>query len=483
MNLVELLIMLAFIAAAGAAGFYASRFKPSLTDDISEWSIGGRRFGAFVIWFLIGGDIYTAYTLIAVPGLAYGEGVLALFATSYVIMAYPIVFLTMPRLWNVAQKYNFITAGDYVERVFDSRALALLVAVVGILAELPYIGLQIFGMNFMLEVTKVPPGIAIVLSLLLVIGFTVFNGLRAPALTAFIKDFLVWAMAVFLVIYIPDHYFGSIGNMFNWFSAHYPKKSVLSAGQVSVFGTMALGSAGALFLYPHALTGVYSARNSDAIRKNAIVLPIYNIMLVFITLLGFAALFIVPGLKNPNMAFPEMISRTFGPVPTAIIGSIIILGSMIPASIMSIASANLFTRNIYKNLVNGDISDSKEKLISKVSVAVIILLAMYASLAMRPSFIITLQLMAGSWVVQLSPLVFVPLFTNRVSKIPAGIAAIAGILVTTYILFLVRFKVAVYKGIWVGLYGVGAEIILLLALTFLFPPMSNISLDDYLDRR
>ena len=481
MNVAELLIMLAFIAVAGIAGFYAGRLRPSLTSDIAEWSLGGRRFGAFIVWFLIGGDIYTAYTLIAVPGLAYGAGVLALFATSYVIMAYPIVFLTMPRLWNVARRYNFITAGDYVERVFDSRALAAIVAVVGILAELPYIGLQIFGMNLMLSVTHVPSAITIILSLLLVMGFTIFNGLRAPALTAFIKDFFVWAMAIFLIIYIPAHYFGSIGGMFDWFNSHYPQKSMLSAGQISVFGTMALGSAAALFLYPHAITGIYSAKSPHAIKKNAILLPIYNIMLLFITLLGFAALFIVPGLKNPNMAFPAMISKTFGPVMTAIIGSIIILGSMIPASIMSIASANLFTRNIYKNLIAGDIGDSAEKTVSRISVAVIILLALYASLTINPSFIIMLQLMAGSWIVQLFPLVFVPLFTNRVSKVPAGAATVAGIAVTTYILFLVHFKVAVYKGVWVGLYGMGAEAAVLAALTFLFEPLSNISLDDYLD--
>ncbi|WP_291492239.1 sodium:solute symporter [Desulfurella sp.] len=481
MNILELSIMLAFIVIVGIVGFYASKFKPSLTNDITEWSLGGRHFGTFIVWFLIGGDVYTAYTLIAIPGLAYGAGVLALFATSYVIMTYPIVFLTMPRLWNVAKRHDFITAGDYVEKVFDSKFLALIVGIIGILAELPYIGLQIFGMNFMLSVTHVPSNITIIISLLLVMGFTVFNGLRAPALTAFIKDFFVWAMVLFLIIYIPIHYFGSIGHMFSWFNAHYPKKAVLAPGQISVFATLAFGSAAALFLYPHAITGVYSSKNANTVRKNAIVLPIYNIMLLFITLLGFAALFVVPGLKNPNMAFPMLISKTFGPILTALIGAIIILGSMIPASIMSIASANLFTRNIYKNLINPNISDSTERIISKVSVAIIILLALYLSLAMSPSFIITLQLIAGSWVVQLFPLIFLPLFTNRVSKIPAGIATIAGIVLTTYILYLGHFKLAVYKGIWAGLYGIAIEIVVLLVLTFLFKPMANISLDDYLD--
>jgi len=426
MNFLELGIMLAFIIVVGVVGFYASRLKPTLTNDIAEWSLGGRSFGLFIIFFLLGGDIYTAYTLIALPGFAYGHGVLALFATSYVIITYPIVFLTMPRLWNASKKHGFITGGDYTQKVFDSKTLALIVGVVGILAELPYIGLQIFGMNYMLRVTHVPSNVTITISLLLVIGFTIVNGLRAPALTAFIKDFFIWAMVIFLVIYIPAHYFGSLGEMFTWFNQHHQAKSVLTSGQITVFSTLALGSAMALFLYPHVITGVYSSITPKTIRKNAILLPIYNIMLLLITVLGFAALFVVPGLKNPNMAFPMMISKTFGPIPTAVIGGIIILGSMIPASIMAIASANLFTRNVYKNLFHPNLGDSAERTMSKVVVAVIIILALFLSLAMSPRFILTLQLR-------------------------------------------------------VGLYGIAIEIILLLVLTFFFKPMENMSLDDYLD--
>jgi len=218
-------------------------------------------------------------------------------------------------------------------------------------------------MNYMLRVTHVPSNVTITISLLLVIGFTIVNGLRAPALTAFIKDFFIWAMVIFLVIYIPAHYFGSLGEMFTWFNQHHQAKSVLTSGQITVFSTLALGSAMALFLYPHVITGVYSSITPKTIRKNAILLPIYNIMLLLITVLGFAALFVVPGLKNPNMAFPMMISKTFGPIPTAVIGGIIILGSMIPASIMAIASANLFTRNVYKNLFHPNLGDSAERTI------------------------------------------------------------------------------------------------------------------------
>ena len=190
-NNIPIIIIFSFLFLVAFAGFLSKKFEAAKTDSLAEWSLAGKRFGAFIVWFLLGGDIYTAYTLLAVPGLAYNSGAFAFFAVSYVIMEYPILFLTIPRLWNVSKKYNFITAGDYVEKVFDSKFLGAVVALVGIFAELPYIGLQIFGMRYMLSLCGLKPDIAIAVSLLIVILFTVFSGIRAAAVMSFIKDFFI----------------------------------------------------------------------------------------------------------------------------------------------------------------------------------------------------------------------------------------------------------------------------------------------------
>ncbi len=476
----ELIIILAFILGISAIGFFAVRFERSKEHNIIEWALGGNRFGPVIIWFLLGGDVYTAYTLIAVPGLAYGQGVVAFFATSYAIMAYPLFFLTLPRLWNVSRRHGFITAGDYVEKVFDSRFLGVIVAILGIIAELPYIGLQIFGMKYMLSLAGIPVSEAIILSVFLVIGFTVVSGLRGPALTAFIKDFFVWAMVIFLVVYIPIHYFHGLGGMFKWFNAAYPKKSTLSVPQMWVFASLAFGSAGALFLYPHAITGALSSKSADAIRKNAVYLPLYNIMLLLITFLGFAALFVVPGLKNPNMALPMLLKKSFGPYMYSVFSGIIVLGSMVPASIMAIASANLFSKNIYQNLFKPGAGDSELRIVSKLSVALIILLALFLTLKINPKYIIYLQLLGGTLIIQLFPLIFLPLFTNRVSAVPAGVSTLGGVATVLGIIAVNGFKPA-YHFIWIGLYGIAAEIAILLLLTFFFPSASGIDMKDYSD--
>ena len=477
---IPIIIIFLFLSLIALVGFLAKRFESSKIESLAEWSFAGKRFGALIVWFLLGGDIYTAYTLLAVPGLVYNSGVFAFFAISYVIMEYPILFLTIPRLWNVSKKYNFITAGDYVEKVFDSKFLAAVVALVGIFAELPYIGLQIFGMKYMLSICGLKPDIAIAVSLAIVITFTIFSGIRAAAVTSFIKDFFIWAMVLFLVIFIPIHYFGGIGEMFLWINKTYPSKSLIAPQSMITFATLAFGSAGALFLYPHSINGAYTAKSANTIRKNAVFMPLYNIMLISITILGFAALYIVPGIKNSNMAVPMMLYKTFGPYVTAIFGGVIILGSMVPASIMALSSANLFTKNIYQNLINPNISDGLQRIISKIAVAFIIVFSLCLSMIINPLLIIKLQLIGGIIILQLFPLIYLPLFTNRVSKIPAAISVIGGLFAVFYLLYNTGWNI-IYKKIYIGLWGIFTEIFLLLVFTFLFKPVENISLDDYLD--
>ena len=182
---------------AGYAAYFWRR--PKTMEDISEWGLGGRRFGTVVMWFLLGGDLYTAYTLIAVPGAAatsgIGGGAFAMFAITYGIMIYPIVYATMPRMWNVSKRRGYVTASDYVKDRFNSRMLAMLIGLTGVVAEIPYIALQIVGIKFVMSSLAIPAIIGLTIAFLLVAGFTFFSGLRGPALTAIIKDAIIWGPA------------------------------------------------------------------------------------------------------------------------------------------------------------------------------------------------------------------------------------------------------------------------------------------------
>src|SRR6516225_5514011 len=141
-----------FFALVTVMGFLASRWKSGpVNEHLDEWGLGGRQFGTWITWFLVGGDFYTAYTVIAVPALVYAVGAYGFFALPYTILVYPIVFVIMPKLWHAAHKAGHVTAADVVYGRYGSRALEFAIALTGVIATMPYIALQLIGMEVVIK--------------------------------------------------------------------------------------------------------------------------------------------------------------------------------------------------------------------------------------------------------------------------------------------------------------------------------------------
>ncbi len=231
------------------------------------------------------------------PALAFGAGAIAFFAVPYTIVIYPILFLVFPRLWNVCKKHGYITAADFVRGRFGNRWLALAVAVTGIVATMPYIALQLVGIQVVVGAlgisgTGFAADLPLIIAFVVLAAFTYSSGLRAPASIAIVKDILIYITAFAAVIVIPIE----LGGFSKIFAAVPAQKLLLAVpgpnttGAYSAYATLALGSALALFLYPHSLTGILSASSSHAIRRNAAMLPGYSFMLGLLALVGFFAI-------------------------------------------------------------------------------------------------------------------------------------------------------------------------------------------------
>ncbi|MGH8967743.1 MAG: sodium:solute symporter family transporter, partial [Actinomycetes bacterium] len=233
-NGVALGVFIFFFLLVTVVGFAASRWRRAESlDNLDEWGLGGRGFGTFIAWFLIGGDIYTAYTFIAVPALLYAGSVVGFFAVPYTIVVYPIIFIFLPRLWSVSHRHGYVTPADFVRGRFDSRPLALAVAVTGILATMPYIALQLVGIQVVLEVMGIGGSedaswfvkdIPLFIAFAVLAAYTYASGLRAPALIAFVKDTLIYLVIIVAVIYLPiklggwDFIFDSAKDSFDAFN-------------------------------------------------------------------------------------------------------------------------------------------------------------------------------------------------------------------------------------------------------------------------
>ncbi len=376
---VSLSIFLFFFLLVTVLGFLAARWRKAETlDNLDEWGLGGRSFGTFIAWFLIGGDIYTAYTFIAVPALLYAGNATGFFAVPYTIILYPIIFIFLPRLWSVSHRRSYVTPADFVQGRFDSRGLSLAIAFTGILATLPYIALQLVGIQAVLDVMGLGGGedagwfrkdVPLFVAFALLAAYTYSSGLRAPALIAFVKDTLIYLVIIVAVIYLPTQLggwsgiFDSAGKAFDSFNKDNadaiaggearPKGLIPGLGVSQwAYATLSLGSALALFMYPHSVTAVLSTKNRNIIRRNAALLPAYSFLLGLLALLGIAAVAAGIQVKNPQLAIPQLFEQEFSPWFAGVAFAAIVIGAFVPAAIMSIAAANLWTRNIYKAFIN-----------------------------------------------------------------------------------------------------------------------------------
>ena len=492
-------------------GFAAANWRKGDLDLLHEWGLGGRRFGTVVTWFLVGGDVYTAYTFIAVPALAFGAGAVAFFAVPYTIVIYPFLFLVFPRLWNVCRKHGYITSGDFVRGRFGNRWLALAIALTGIIATMPYIALQLVGIQVVVGALGISgTGLGADLPLVIAFGvlaaFTYSSGLRAPASIAIVKDILIYVTAFAAIIVIPIE-LGGFGKIF---AAVPPEKLLLAVpgpnttGAYGSYATLALGSALALFLYPHSLTGILSASSGHAIRRNAAMLPGYSFMLGLLALFGFFAIAAgvahlpeyAAGFKQfgNNFAVPALLLHSF---PSWFVGfafAAIGIGALVPAAIMSIAAANLYTRNIHREFINRNPSDRQESQNAKWVSLIVKLGALVFIIFVPTQYAIQLQLLGGIWIIQTLPSVMLGVYTRWFNDWALLLGWAAGIFAGTAMAVAVNLKPAyplalgghTFPG-YIDVYTVLLNLVLVVVLTPLFNalrtrrvPLDQTAAADYL---
>ena len=428
-NWTALIIFIALFGFITWLGFAAAHWRKGDLDLLHEWGLGGRRFGTVITWFLVGGDLYTAYTFIAVPALAFGAGAIAFFAVPYTIMIYPILFLAFPRLWHVCRKHNHITPADFVRGRFGNRWLALAIALTGLVATMPYIALQLVGLQVVIAAMGVSGtgymgDVPLVIAFIILAAFTYSSGLRAPASIAIVKDILIYVTAFAAVIVVPIQ-LGGFGNIF----AAVPAAKLLLAtpgpnttGAYGYYATLALGSALALFLYPHSLTAILSANSGHAIRRNAAMLPGYSFMLGLLALVGFFAIAagvatlpeFATGFKQfgTNFAVPALFLHSFPSWFVGIAFAAIGIGALVPAAIMSIAAANLYTRNIHREFINRNPTDKQEAQIAKWVSLIVKFGALIFIVFLSTQFAIYLQLLGGILIIQTLPAVLLGVYTR-----------------------------------------------------------------------
>lgn len=413
------IVLVTIVAVVTAIGFLGARWGHADLGNLEEWALGGRRFGTIVSWFLLGGDVYTAYTFIAVPALMYGVGALAFFAVPISPLVYPIVMVVMARFYAVARRRGYVTVADFVRDRFGDRMLEIAIAVTGVVALMPYIALQLVGMKAVFlqlgGVFEAAGGLpALTIAFVLLAGYTYTSGLRGPALIAFVKDSLIYVAVIAAVIVIPaklggwQHVFAATARTFA--SRSHPAAILLTGPQYFTFATRALGSSLALFLYPNLITGVLSASGKNVIRRNAALLPAYGLLLGFLALLGYCAVAAGIVTNDTSRVVPQLFARFFPDWFAGVADAAVVVGALVPASIMAISAANLFASNVCCEFTPN--RTPIETRIAKYFTLGMCAFGLLAIFFMPVAYAIDFQLLGGCLILQTLPAFVVGLWTR-----------------------------------------------------------------------
>jgi solute:Na+ symporter, SSS family len=432
-----LAMIAAIVAVGGVVGFLAGVRRKM---DLEQWTVGGRGFGAVLVFLLMAGETYTTFAFLGASGWAYSKGGPALYVLAYLTLAYVVSFFVLPPLWQVGRRYGMQTHSDFFGIRYANKYLAAFVCIVGIVCFIPYVELQITGLGIILSVASfdaIGRTPAMVFCVVLLVGFVFTSGVRAVAWVSVVKDVLMVLAAVCIGIGIPVVHFGGIGPMFSALAESHPAHLTMpgattSLGHAWYISTVLLTSLG-FYMWPHAFSATFTARSADTIRRNAVVMPLYTLTLAFIFFAGFAAVLLVPGLPNGDLALLMVVRQTFPPWFVGVIGGAGALTAMVPAAIFILTAATLFAKNLYRPLFAPAMSDEQVASLARFMVVVLGAISLWLAI-FSSSTLVSLLLTGYAGVTQFFPGVVLGLYWRRVKTVPVFAGMIIGVVTAVFLM-------------------------------------------------
>lgn len=394
-----------------------------------EYIVGGRGFGAVFLWVLLAGEIYTSFTFLGAAGWTYTFGAPAFYIMAYGTCGYIFYYFLFPWIWRMGKEHGLLTLPDLIQVRYQSRVLSTIVSIIAVLALIPYVTLQLSAMQIFLTVAghgAIDPVLGACVAFLVIIAFVFVTGLRGTAWASIIKDALVIGALLFVGLAIPLQFFGSPATLFDQVLRAHPERLVLGGltspkGSLWYVSTVLLTGLG-FFSGPQSIAAIFSAKDENVLRRNAMFLPVYQLIMLLIFFAGFSALLIVPGLKGAaaDQSFLAVVSRYY---PAWVLGFVTGTGALcalVPSTALLLSSASVVAKNIAGDLFGIGLDGPGRLRITRLMVVVIGLLSLGLWLVFRRT-LVDLLLLTYNGISQFMPAYLFGAYWKRVTT--AGIAA------------------------------------------------------------
>ena len=432
-----LFIILAVIVLSSFLGVYAGR---RMKMNLENWAVGGRRFGVILIWLLMAGEIYTTFTFLGASGWAYSRGAPTFYILIYGALAYTLSFFILPPIWKAGKAYGLHTQPDFFIKRYQSRWLGVLVAAIGIFSIIPYLQLQLTGLGLIVEEASnkaISSDWAIAISFVLSCAFVYTSGIKGVAWVSIVKDIMMIAAVGIVGIGVPLIYFGGFGKMFRTLIEQRPNFLAFPGGTTNmdvlwVMSTALLSGLG-FYMWPHAFASAFSAKSAKTIKRNAVIMPLYQIPVLLVFMVGFTALLVIPGLKKGDMAFLALVNKTYPSWFMGFVGAAGAVTAMVPSAILVLFASTLLAKNIYQAGLNPRAKEERVMTLSRFMVLVIMVIALVFAIFF-PNELVNLLILGYDGVSQFFPGVVLGLFWKRVTRVGVFSGIASGALIVSFLI-------------------------------------------------
>jgi len=419
------LTIISIIVVSGSLLGFSARFRRKM--DLEQWACAGRGFGLLLVWLLMAGEMFTAFTFLGASGWAYSRGAPVLYIIGYWPLGCVVGFYILPYIWEAGRKHRMQTQADFFQVRYGSKLLAAFVALVGVVSLMAYLQLQLTGLGLIVEEASygsVRRTTAMIVAFALVAAFVSVSGVRGVAWVSIVKDLLLLSIAVFIGFAVPHIYFGGIGGMFAALARTNPAHLVMpgttpNLGHMWYLSTVLVTAFG-FFMWPQFFAATFTARSGQILRRNAMLMPLYALAMPLMLIVGLTAVMVLPGLRNGDLSVLLIVRKTFPAWFMGIVGGAGALTAMVAAAIQLLCGATLWAKNLIRPLFAPQMTEQQTATLSKLLVLALtagaVLLAIYTSVSL-----VSLFLLGVSGVAQLCPGIFLGLFSKRATT--AGVSA------------------------------------------------------------
>jgi len=470
-------VTLGYLLLSLVVGVLSGRRATASTEGFVA---GDRALGFLVLYFIMGASIFSAFAFLGGPGWAYSRGAAAFYILSYGTIGLIPWYFFGPRVARLGRRFGYVTQAELFAHRYRSRSLSAVLALLSLVAFIPYLTLQMQGAGYVFNVVtegRVPLWLGAAIAYGVVLAYVVASGVMGVGWTNTFQGVFMMALAWGLGLSLPYRLYGGVGAMFEQLAVSVPE--MLAAPGLDASGapwswggysSAILVSAIGFSLWPHYFMKIYTAASERTLKRTVVFYPTFQIFLIPILFIGFAGILRFPGVTPADRILPTILMSM--QLPAFVIGLFCagaLAASMSTGDALLHAAGSILVRDFCCVLWPRKLSDARQRQLIRGLLVVISGVAYYFAVISKLS-LVALLLLSYGFIAQIAPVLLATFFWARSTA--AGV--VSGLLAGCAVVVLLNQAPGLqWQQIHPGIWGLAVNAAVLVAVSLATRPMDR----------